>query len=310
MKQLAPLILQDKYVNIIERDINAIFWRTIYEPLSRILNKTAMELKNSGDALTDAIRSGRVIFQDGKFFGSFNATISKQLKAVGAEYKKGEWKLATLPPQISMAVAQAAIQFQVITQQIIQALDSVEYETLIAEAKLSGSYAKVVDEMEVAFKKTVKSVSIAPKLTDEMRANIAEAWGQNLEVYIKGWTNDDILKLREQVEQNAFSGQRASNLAKIIQKSYGVSKNKAKFLARQETSLLMSKFREERYKSIGVMKYRWSTAGDERVRQEHKELDGKIIEWTNPPVSGANGERQHAGEPFGCRCLAIGIVDD
>jgi SPP1 gp7 family putative phage head morphogenesis protein len=71
----------------------------------------------------------------------------------------------------------------------------------------------------------------------------------------------------------------------------------------------MSKFREERYKSIGVLKYRWSSSNDERVRDRHRELNGKIFEWTNPPISGANGERQHAGEPFGCRCVAVAIVD-
>jgi SPP1 gp7 family putative phage head morphogenesis protein len=309
MKQLSPLIVKDEYVKLVERDINQILWAAIYKPIFEILQNTALEFQNANDPLSHALQSGKIYYQDGKFIGKFNAAISKELRAMGAKFKNGEWYLATLPPQISMAVAGAGLKFEALSQKIIQALDSADYETLIADAKLSGTYAKVTDQMEAAFQKTVKSVSVAPKLTDDMKANIAEAWGENLEVYIKDWADNNVLELRQLVSQNTFAGQRTGNLTKIIQKNYGVSKNKAKFLARQETSLLMSKFREERYKSIGVLKYRWSSSNDERVRDRHRELNGKIFEWTNPPISGANGERQHAGEPFGCRCVAVAIVD-
>ena len=62
----------------------------------------------------------------------------------------------------------------------------------------------------------------------------------------------------------------------------------------------------ERYKSVGVQKYRWSTAGDNRVRPEHKALNGKIFDWDNPPLSTGG---KHPGEDFGCRCIAIPIVE-
>jgi SPP1 gp7 family putative phage head morphogenesis protein len=67
-------------------------------------------------------------------------------------------------------------------------------------------------------------------------------------------------------------------MERIIMDNYGVGQRKAKFLARQETALLMSKFHEQRYKEIGVTKYIWSTSNDgDRVRDDHKVLNNKVF---------------------------------
>lgn len=45
-------------------------------------------------------------------------------------------------------------------------------------------------------------------------------------------------------------------------------------------------------------KYIWRTRGDNKVRSEHAERDGKVFEWNNPPEDG------HPGEAPNCRCRA------
>ena len=105
-------------------------------------------------------------------------------------------------------------------------------------------------------------------------------------------------------------GSRAENMVKTIISEYGVSRRKAKFLARQETALLMSKYQEERFKDVGVTKYRWSAAMDARTRPDHKLLDGKIISWDSPPITNRKtGARNHAGADYNCRCVAIAIAE-
>ena len=312
MKQLQPLILMQEYWLPVEEAINDLLWDMIYAPIEKILATTSIQVKNASDPLSVALAKGKIYYDNGKFKGELNSKISKQLKSIGAKFKKGTWHLPekSFPPQVSMAIALADDKFSKISHQIIRQLDSVEFEQARAKVVLEGAYEKTVKQMDAAFEKTVKQIAIAPKLTAEMQAQITAQWAENLELYIQGWANENILKLRTEVQRNAFSGQRANNLVKLLQGNYGTSKSKAKFLARQETSLLVSKFREERYKSIGVQKYRWSTSKDSRVRDRHKELDGKIFFFSDPPPSGANGERQNAGEPFGCRCVAIPIVDE
>ena len=311
MKTLSPLILKNKYFEPIEERINDILWEVIYAEIAKVLKGTAVTVKNDNDPLTQAIVAGKIYYKNGTFFGQFSSQTSKELKSLGAEWKKGGWKLprSKFNPSLNMALSGAESTFKKKNEAIIKALDDAEYKSEQYELELGGAYKKTTKLMDEEFAKTVKSISIAPKLTTEITDRIAEEWGENLDLYIKDWTKENILKLRDEVSRNTYDGQRAENLVKLIQKNFKTSKNKAKFLARQETSLLMSKYQEQRYRSLGLEKYVWSTAGDERVRDEHKELNGKVIEWANPPITDDKGNRNHAGEDYGCRCIAVPIVE-
>ena len=117
------------------------------------------------------------------------------------------------------------------------------------------------------------------------------------------------MKLREEVNENTFSGFRSDRLLKSLQSNYGVSLSKAKFLAKQETSLLTSKYREQRYKSAGVNKYKWEIRGF-RTRDDHRKLQGQIFTWDTPPITNTKtGARNHPGEDYNCYCTAIAIAE-
>lgn len=58
----------------------------------------------------------------------------------------------------------------------------------------------------------------------------------------------------------------------------------------------------------GVSKYEWSGVMDRRERKSHRELEGKIISWDNPPDVG-NGRKCHPGQDYQCRCCAIPVFD-
>jgi SPP1 gp7 family putative phage head morphogenesis protein len=100
----------------------------------------------------------------------------------------------------------------------------------------------------------------------------------------------------------------------MIRESFGVTEKKAKFLARQETGLLMAKFKESRYTESGIHQYKWRcSAGSAKhpVRPSHKVLDGRVFRWDTPPITTAPDEpqrRNNPGEDFNCRCVAIPIV--
>ena len=120
--------------------------------------------------------------------------------------------------------------------------------------------------------------------------------------------------MRENLKDAILEGTRAEAIKGILEKEEGISKRKAKFLAHQESSLLMSKFREERYKGIGITKYIWRTVkaptGFKKgnVRPLHAKLDGTIQEWSNPPIAGVNGDKKNPGESYGCRCISIPLL--
>lgn len=313
MRPLPPLILRDKYYLGIEKAINRVLLEKLYMPLASVVGKPR-EILNTGSVLYEAVVSGRIWYLDGAFHGSFNSRISKALEAIGATFnirsKTFSLRRADVPAELSMAQANADSRYNALRRAMVQTLDDLDIDSITRNSAIPSDIRKAVDWMDVDFKKTLASITIPPTLTDEQRDIISKEWGKNLELYVQGWTQENVLSMREKVTTNAFAGRRADQLVSMIQESYGASQRKARFLARQETSLLMAKFRETRYRCVGITRYRWSTSHDERVRHDHKHLNGKIFSWDNPPVTNLKtGARNNPGEDFGCRCIAIALVE-
>lgn len=55
----------------------------------------------------------------------------------------------------------------------------------------------------------------------------------------------------------------------------------------------------------GFQYYVWTTKKDDRVRPDHARLEGRIINWNDPPVVDLrSGRRAHCGGDYNCRCTA------
>ena len=314
MKQLEPLYLKSDYFDNIETEINRIFFEVIYAPILAAIKIPEREITNQGGITGDAIRSGRIYIKDNRVYGSFNSKISRDLRRIGASYNPASktWTLPdNVPPQIMQAAAVARQDYEIVKQSVLTAIDSINPTRINEISVVPDEYFDTLTKIDENFRDTAKRIAIAPKMTDEQKNIIAAEWSQNLDLYIKDWTAENIIKLRETVEKETFgSGLRAESLISDIRKNYGVSKRKAKFLARQETSLLLSKYRETRYTNMGISRYIWRGAMDKRERHDHKLLEGKIISWDNPPIVDLKtGRRAHAGEDFGCRCVAVPLVE-
>lgn len=314
MKQLAPIILREKYFIGIEKEIKRLLDELIYKPLVRALEIPMREIYNTGNALLNALQAGTVWYREGHFYGQFNSRITKDLRALGAVYNAPSrtWSLEAVlvPADVRFAQASADSRYDVLRRQVLRTIDDMQIASIAKHSETTARYGKAIEWMEGDFTKTVKAISIPPTLTDTQRELLAAEWGQNLDLYIKDWASEEILKLREKVQISAFQGGRAEGLVNYIQQSYGVSRTKAQFLARQETSLLMSTFQKNRYRDIGIQRYRWSGANDARERPDHKALNGKVFSWDMPPITDRRtGARNNPGEDYNCRCIAIPLVE-
>jgi SPP1 gp7 family putative phage head morphogenesis protein len=110
----------------------------------------------------------------------------------------------------------------------------------------------------------------------------------------------------DQVQNIALSGFQTGESTKSIRDKiearYQVSKSRAQLIARDQISKLNGELTQLRQTELGIKKYRWITAGDERVRDEHRQRDGKVFSWDDPPHDG------HPGQPINCRCVAQPIL--
>ena len=86
----------------------------------------------------------------------------------------------------------------------------------------------------------------------------------------------------------------------------GVSKRRAKVIARDQVSKINADLSETRHKAAGSEEYEWSTSGDERVRAEHQALDGDRFRYDDPN-GGDNGQKP--GQPVLCRCIGLALYE-
>lgn len=115
-------------------------------------------------------------------------------------------------------------------------------------------------------------------------------------------------EIEELVSEAVRTGQSMLDLRDQIEDRYGVSQSRAKLIARDQVGKLNGDITRQRQTELGVTHYMWSSSGDERVRSLHRELDGQVFAWADPPESGTNGERMHPGGPIQCRCVAIPVL--
>jgi SPP1 gp7 family putative phage head morphogenesis protein len=117
--------------------------------------------------------------------------------------------------------------------------------------------------------------------------------------------------IQEKLDDNWQAGFRYEDLIEQIQGINDVTEGRAKVIARDQTSKLNSAFNQTRQFEVGIDKYEWGSADDERTRPEHFALDGTVHSWAEPgPLKGTiDGEPCHPGEDVLCRCDGYPYID-
>jgi SPP1 gp7 family putative phage head morphogenesis protein len=105
-------------------------------------------------------------------------------------------------------------------------------------------------------------------------------------------------------------GTRTPEIMEAILNSGNVSISRARLIARTQVATTASKLTEVRALHIGSPGYFWRTSLDSDVRLYHRKLEGKFIEWNNPPVVDKDGRRAHAGQDYQCRCYPEVAIPD
>jgi SPP1 gp7 family putative phage head morphogenesis protein len=311
----------------VERKIKHAFRLKVYFPLIKLIGYTSKMVTNAAEPslqpLSTALFSGRLTFNRGTFSGHFDAHTSRILKQLGArwDHRTSTFKLhlAELPFDVRGIISASESRFTQKLQDIDAQLRQVLPTELSDSINFSESFDKTIWKMDKLFRENVKRVSFVPELSGTERKKIADDWQENLRLYIRKFTDEEIKNLRGKVRTATFEGDRYGSLIKMVQRSYGVTANKAKFLARQETKLLTSTLQEARYAEAGIDEYKWhcvAGSNEHPVRPRHKALSdasekGQIFRFSNPPVTTEPGEperRNNPGKDFNCRCQAIPVV--
>ena len=321
MKTLKPQRLREDDYSDMESQLKAVFYKIIFKPILDLLAPhnaqicaASKELRNAIVApVVAGILSGKIQYTDNTFSGDFSATISKALRSYGADYNKrsGTFTIMpqNLPPEVLAAVNEYADAAKNLHDALGKKLTEIQRGLEIEVHANPVDSIKIIGKMEKGFNKVYGEAIGREELSDRAKKTLSKDYSDNMELWIQKWCKETITDLRGIVEGNASEGYRFDKLIPKIQGRYDVSQTKAAFLARQETSLFVSKHRQERFADVGITSYIWQTAGDSRVREDHKHLDGKEFEYARPPIiDHATGMRGNPGEGYNCRCVANPIL--
>lgn len=311
--------MKDFWSLALQKKIAAIFNAAIHADIKEILDTPIENAKDS--PLVVAIKAGKIKYEGGMFRGVFNAKIVKELLSYGGkrDIKERGYRLsiAALPPNIvSLIENNERVNRQLILRlreavagipkklnDIIRGLDfGKEAEDL--EGRVSDKFHDSV----------VEKIGVSPSIDLAEQIKLKIEYNQDITKSIVNFSQSETETLRNIVEKAVVRGDPRQKLKDALVDRFAISQKRAKFIARQETSLFTSKLKEIQYSGAGIKKYRWHAIGDSRTRYEHKKANGKTFFWDhslnkNPVLQEGTGRPVHAGESWNCRCQAVPIVE-
>lgn len=295
-----------------------------FEPLIDATKETTLD-NAVPKTLAQHIKSGLVWYDGAYFRGKKSVALSKEIRSLGGVFSTSEkaWRLPEnrMPQDLRNTIAERRRQAQVLTKQFSEVITKLQKQIQLSAPKLNFDVeaAKTDRALQKEMQRKVPaSVSIQPVLNDEQKAHMATDYTENVQLSIMGFIDSEVERFRKQILPQIQKGMNRKDLAEYVQERLGVGKDRAKFIARQETALFTSKLREVQYQKAGIEKYRWRAiggkSGDGRTRDAHMEAHGKEFFWDHSknknPVRNSEGQPVHPGEDFGCRCQAIPIVEE
>lgn len=155
-------------------------------------------------------------------------------------------------------------------------------------------------------------VTLSNYLGDFIRENVR---------LVESVTFEQLDRMEEIVRESLVNGTPVARLRDALVESFDLPKNRAALIARDQTLKANAELTQLRQQRAGVTEYIWTSSRDERVRgkpggkwsnseSDHWSLDGQRCSWLNPPVTNdATGERNHPGQDYQCRCIAIPVTD-
>jgi len=175
-------------------------------------------------------------------------------------------------------------------------------ETILQAEKIG---LQIAAYNQAQFDKTTKSVFgldlfvDQPWLVDQLKLFSS----QNAQL-ITSIPDQELEQVAGIVERRLQEGERFEVVEQDLIKRFGITRRRAKLIARDQTTKLNASLTKLRQQELGVEEYTWQTAGDERVRPTHKANDGKKFRWDDPP-----NKTGHPGTDVNCRCVAIPVLE-
>lgn len=123
---------------------------------------------------------------------------------------------------------------------------------------------------------------------------------------ITGMTDDLVKRIQFVTTNSLISGETVGSLQKKLKAEFELSDNRARLIARDQTNKLNADLNRIRQQQAGVNEYDWMTARDERVREDHRRVNGERYKYGETTGTNSGAE---PGQDIQCRCLAQAVIE-
>ena len=160
--------------------------------------------------------------------------------------------------------------------------------------------------------------SLNQEFFKEDMKTMVDTWIHENVSKIGGMSDEYLNKVEEIIRWGYETRQPKVNVYRRLEKLVGLTKSKARQIARDQLGTLTSQMTKHEHEAAGISKYKWITRRDDRVRPCHRLLHGRIFSWNDPPEMWYStksrgivftGKRCHPGEDVCCRCTASPVFD-
>jgi len=192
-----------------------------------------------------------------------------------------------------------------------------KYEALFARnaQEIAESFARQTDaasskSVHMSVQKlsgglSLSTANIDGPLNDIIKATVVE----NVSL-IKSIPQQYLTGVQQAVMRSIVGGTGEPDLVKYLLKHKGITYGRAKTIALDQTRKAFQGMSNERVRRLGIKEFEWRHVPSNRPRDFHlHELNGKIFEYTNPPViDKMTGEKGLPGQLINCRCMAVPVI--
>lgn len=199
--------------------------------------------------------------------------------------------------------AYAAILQDAFTRLRNQYVDINQDAQIVANSFVSGSDQTNKTRFYAAMEGAV-GINLQSIIQDEGLEDILIATTSENVSLIRSIPEEYFKRIESIVFSGTIQGSTAGSMISQLRKAGNVTDNRAKLIARDQSSKLNSALTQQRSQNLGVTEYVWRTAQDERVRRSHRSKNGRTFQWDNPP-----SDTGHPGNDIQCRCIAQPIIN-
>lgn len=202
--------------------------------------------------------------------------------------------------------------------QILLLLQPKQQQTIQKAARIG---AEIAIFNQAQYEKTVNSVlGVDVFLEEPWLKNQLELFANQNAQLITNMTDNEMYRVSGIVQRGLQEGVTYDSIADDIEKSFGITRRHAKLIARDQTTKLNGSLTKLRQQELGITTFRWQTSNDERVRESHRVMNGRVCRWDDPTVwldestgkwvkRSETATKNFTSQDVNCRCVPIPIIE-